>query len=258
MRRTKSRSRTRLGNLLERNLVAYAAAAGAGLLTASLPAQAEIIYTPSNTPWTLAVQNQGPALTELDLTNNGKPDFTFVMSSTLRFFSSTFVATTTAFKFLLKVDPARKGNQVVQGHQAIAASALESGASIGSQQKFGEGGLNLWFSSLKSNVTRRSGSWQPVEYAYVGLKFTMNGQTHYGWARIKFPIPGSVYPALHYPSIDGYAYESTPNKSIVAGATSESTKESPKAAASASLGTLAVGAAGLDMWRTENTPNPMH
>lgn len=257
MRRAKGRSKAHLGILLERNLVAYAAAAGAGLLTVGLPAQAEVIYTPSNIPWALAVTNQGPALTELDLTNNGTPDFTFVMSSTLRFFSSTFVATTTAFKFFLRVDPGRKGNQVVQGRQAMLASAVPDGVSIGSQQKFGVGGLKLWFSSLKSNVVRKSGSWQAVEYAYVGLKFLINGETHYGWARIKFPIPATFYPAIHYPSVDGYAYETTPNKPIVTGQTGPTAEESPRSALPANLGMLAIGAAGLDMWRTEHAANPM-
>jgi hypothetical protein len=272
MRRAKSRSKAPLGNLLEKNLVAYAAAAGASLLTVSLPADAQIIYTPSNTPMAVAVQNGGPALTPLDLNNDGSPDFNFILSSTLRFFSSTFVATTTAFKFFLKVNPAQKGNQAVQGHEAMAASALSAGAIIGPQQKFGEGGLNLWFSSLKSNRFGRSGSWQPVEYAYVGLKFSINGQTHYGWARIKFAIPASYYPALRYPSIYGYAYESTPNKPILAGQTSESSQQSsergseqssgqrfqsgPRAAAPANLGMLALGAAGLDLWRRNGSANP--
>lgn len=63
MRPAKSRSTARLGGLLEKNLVAYAAAASAGLLGASLPAQAEIICTPSNTPMAVAGLNEDPVLT---------------------------------------------------------------------------------------------------------------------------------------------------------------------------------------------------
>ena len=258
MRPAKSRSAAQLGSLLERRIVAYVAAAGAGLLGATVPAEAEIIYTPSNTPMAIAVQNKGPALTELDMNNDGTPDFTFVMLSTLVFRSTTFVATTTRFKFFVAIDPSRKGNEIVAGEQPMAASAVPDGETIGPQQKFGSRGLYLWFSSAKSYVGRQSGSWELVEYAYVGLKFVINGEVHYGWARIKFAVPGGLALAIRQPSIYGYAYESTPNKPIVTGDTGGSAEVSARSAASANLGMLAVGAAGLDFWRTGVSANLAH
>jgi hypothetical protein len=249
--RANVRSVTRLGGHLEKNLLAYAAAAGAGLLSA-MPAEAEIIYTPSNTPMAIAQSNQGPALTPIDLNNDGTPDFTFVMLSTLGFHSTTFSATTTRFKFLLKIDPALKGNQAVEGQQALTASAVPAGVTIGPKQKFAAGDAYLRFQSFHPGGSRNSGTWQNVEYAYVGLKFLINGEVHYGWARVKFPYPGSVKDA----SIYGYAYESTANQPIVTGQTSGSSQGATKASAPATLGTLATGAVGIDVWRTHDSPNP--
>jgi len=251
MSASKRRQARRLTIDIEKNLLAYAAAAGA-VIFSTAPADAEIIYTPSNTPMTVAQANKGPALTQLDLTNHGAPDFTFLMSSTLGFHSTTFSATTTRRKFLLKVDPAVKGNQAVQGQPTVTASAIPAGVTIGPQEKFGEGGLYMRFKSSHIGGSRSSGSWQKVEYAYVGLKFLINGKVHYGWARIKFPFPNGV----KLPSIYGYAYESTPNTPIVTGQTSGSADQTQKAAAPASLGTLAAGASAIDLRRSVGSASP--
>jgi hypothetical protein len=126
-------------------------------------------------------------------------------------------------------------------------SALSAGAQVGPKQKFAPGDAYLQVSSFGFGNSRRSGFWGNIEYGFVGLKFTLGGKTHYGWARIKFPQPRLVT----YPSIYGYAYESTPNKPIVAGytggapasASAQSNSEAP------GLGQLAAGAQGLNSWR---------
>jgi hypothetical protein len=234
----------RLGRHLEKNLIAYAVAASAGLVSASLPAEAEIIYTPSNTPLALNRQNEGPVFTNLDLTNDGVPDFTFGMSSTVHFSS---IGYSSRFKFYLKVIPGQTGNEAVRGSQAPTASAVPAGVRIGPNEKFGTGGYMVHeVYSRSGHIDQSSGSWQKVEFAYVGLKFLTNGQVHYGWARIKFPYPN----AFHYPSIYGYAYESTPNTPIVAGQISGSESEnSSNTGAPVSLGMLAAGAPVVNLWR---------
>jgi hypothetical protein len=242
----KSRATSRVANHLERGLIAYAVAAGAALLAPGLPVEAEIVYTPSNTPMSIAQQNHGPALTSLDLNNDGMPDFTFLMLSTLGFHSTSFSATTTRVKFILRVDPNAKANQIVQGKQAAAASIVPAGVTIGPKQKFANGGLYMEFFSANREGTRTSGSWQNVEYAYVGLQFSINGQVHYGWARVKFPYPGGV----NYPSIYGYAYESTANQPIVTGQTSGTFTAGARENAPATLGMLANGASAIDAWRS--------
>ncbi len=207
----KSRSAARLGRQLEKHLLAYAAAAaGAGLLSAAPSAEAEIIYTPSNTPMAIAQTNHGIVLTPLDLNNDGVPDFSFAMSSTLRFFSTTVIATTTHVKFLLKVVPGQAGNEAVQGQLAPTASAVPAGVKIGPQEKFAPGDLYMAIKSCGiSRCTRNSGTWQKVEYAYVGLKFLIDGQVHYGWARVSFPTRDSS--AMENP-ITSPAFMATPTK----------------------------------------------
>ena len=258
--KTPSRATARLGRHLEKNLLAYTTAAGAGLATLAMPAEAEIIYTPSNTPMVINGQNHGLGLTQLDLNNDGTPDFAFGLSSTIRF---TSIGYTSRFKFLLRVAPDQAGNQVVQGQQAGTAAAIAAGRKIGPQQKFGANGylVHQIYSRNSKGKDVSSGSWRNLEFAYVGLKFLINGEVHYGWARIKFPYPNGY----GFPSIYGYAYESVANQPIIAGQTSgtyeasgvqpsraaESKEQKTAAAASttATLGALAAGMQGLNLWR---------
>jgi hypothetical protein len=250
--KNKTRPRARLGRTLEKNLLAYAAAASAGLLLGARPADAEIIYTPSNIPISFAQRNLGPAFTRFDLSKGSGPDFTFAMS-----YTSLYSSATIRHKFYLKIVPAQAGNGAIQGAGKSVAAALSQGEKIGPQQKFGSDGLYMVISEFDGFGSRKSGTWQNVEFAYVGLKFVITGEIHYGWARIKFPYPGTFFDpgALGYPSIYGYAYESTPNQAIVAGQTSGSAQETSAASTPASLGALAAGASGVNLWRGRNFAN---
>lgn len=257
-----SRATVRLGRHLEKNLLAYMTAAGAGLATFAMPAEAEIIYTPSNTPMVINGQNHGLGLTQLDLNNDGTPDFAFGLSTTIRF---TSIGYTSRFKFLLRVAPDQAGNQVVQGQQPGTAAAIAAGRKIGSSQKFGANGylVHQVYNVNSKSKNLSSGSWHNIEFAYVGLKITIDGQVHYGWARIKFPYPYGY----GFPSIYGYAYESIPNQPIIAGQTSgtyvgsagqdsaasEATAEKGAGPANipATLGMMAAGARGIGLWRSQ-------
>ncbi|MFZ0416522.1 MAG: hypothetical protein WAM04_00340 [Candidatus Sulfotelmatobacter sp.] len=239
---SKARCKVRLGRHLEKHLAAYAAAAtGAVLLSAAPSADAEIVYTPSNTPFTHNHQNQGPVFTTLDLNNDGVADFTFAVSSTAHFSS---IGYTTRFKLYMKVVPDQTGNEVVQGSLAPTASAVPAGVTIGPKEKFVSGGYMVHqVYSQQGHINQSSGSWQKVEFAYIGLKFLINGQVHYGWARVKFPYPYGY----NYPSIYGYAYESSPNTPIVSGQTSGTAPTQANAEAIGSLGMLAAGASALNL-----------
>jgi hypothetical protein len=234
---------------LEKNLLAYAAAASATLLPAAIPAEAEIVYTPSNAKIVTAKLNAGPTFTTLDLNNDGTPDFSFMMSNTAKFSSYGY---STRARFVLKVIPQQPGNQAVLGKQSMAASAVSAGVTIGPKQKFGAGDLYMQKNSFNGLSFKSSGTWQTVEFAYVGLKIVIDGQVHYGWARIKFPYPG----VASYPSIYGYAYESTPNLALVTGRTNGSEQALAPEAAPATLGSLAAGASSMTAWRAEIPMTP--
>jgi hypothetical protein len=77
---------------------------------------------------------------------------------------------------------------------------------------------------------------------------------HYGWARVKV----ASYPQ-HAATLTGYAYETMPNRAIIAGQTKgrdDASVEESRATLMPSperptLGTLAMGAPGLSIWRKE-------
>ena len=60
------------------------------------------------------------------------------------------------------------------------------------------------------------GFFAGLDWAYAGLEFQLNGQTHYGWLRVGAPMPefngGWIYE---------YAYDTRPGAAILAGAVPE-------------------------------------
>ena len=55
-----------------------------------------------------------------------------------------------------------------------------------------------------------------VKNRYLGFKFQIKGKIHYGWARLN--VTGSGLGTI-VATMTGYAYETIPNKAIVAGRT---------------------------------------
>lgn len=100
------------------------------------------------------------------------------------------------------------------------------------------------------------GPWVNTTNRYLGLKFLINNEVHYGWARMSVPVQfergGGVM-------LTGYAYETVPNKPLLAGEKSrpsandavDPTALQVPAPASATLGLLARGADGVAIWRRE-------
>ena len=103
------------------------------------------------------------------------------------------------------------------------------------------------------------GDWVNVKNRYLGLMFPILGKTHYGWARLSVEVSRKPFSARAI--LTGYAYETIPNKSIMAGQTHEiddgdqsdsapiATPEPPPA----TLGLLAMGSNGLSIWRREES-----
>jgi hypothetical protein len=86
------------------------------------------------------------------------------------------------------------------------------------------------------------GYWGDNTPKYLGLRFSIHGEVHYGWARVSFKWKDYRAPV----KLEGYAYETTPNHPILAGkktsfdSTSDLEESDPQAG---SLGALARGAA---------------
>jgi len=80
-----------------------------------------------------------------------------------------------------------------------------------------------------------SGSWINVNKRYLGLRFKIQGKYHFGWARLNVQVANLSITA----TLTGYAYETVPNKPIIAG------REHGADPELGSLGRLARGSAGL-------------
>jgi hypothetical protein len=95
------------------------------------------------------------------------------------------------------------------------------------------------------------------------LKFTINGQVHYGWARFNVKVLHDGHNYRTTPLLTGYAYETVPNKPIITGQTQGPEDDNdftePNASLSmparqtATLGMLALGAPALSIWRRKES-----
>jgi hypothetical protein len=90
-----------------------------------------------------------------------------------------------------------------------------------------------------------------VKHRYLGLKFKIKGQFHFGWARIAVTTARNNFTA----TLTGYAYETIPGKGIIAGKTKgpDVTTVDP-----ASLGHLAAGASAIPAWRVNRSAATTH
>jgi hypothetical protein len=264
----KSRPQARLRSNIEKNLLAYAAAAtaaGVGVLACPPMAEGKIVYTPAH------VNLQGGTPFSLDLNHDGKVDFFLLLGGSVgaggtavgalsachRPFRGTkgyiCVSSTGASNSLNAVRITQSGREV--------AAALRAGAKIENGDRFQDKvavamGDVVW-ETFTSVGTRWSGAWvnggKGVKNRYLGLKFEIDGKFHFGWARLTVTTTGKHDFTA---TLTGYAYETVPGKSIIAGKTHGKDAEqaidaSAGAPEPATLGMLALGAPGLLIWRRD-------
>lgn len=225
---------------VERTLDAYglmATAAGVGLLVFVPPASAEIVYTPSTFTVTLGTRF-------IDVDGDGVGDFVI---------ADQFFPPNADFPIIgrRKLDVrGQAGAAVATSH--LGAAALFSGDVIGSSHPFVDvhqepalmvGGVSYYVGSTGTCCFSPSGNWQNLKQRYLGLKFTINGETHYGWARFSVKLPFEVTAPIKA-TLLGFAYETNPNQSIIAGDTGTNSSPNFKPRRTGTLGTLALGAAG--------------
>ena len=256
------RKTANLSNSLHQRLNIYALAAGAtgvGVSALVQPASAKIVYTPAN----VTIQGSVP----LDLDHNGVIDFYLWHSDTNN-------GSTVASFLAIYPNPAgcaAIGTALGNFRNAVA---IEKGARIAHDWKFinpdiGAMAVHSKVPHGSYSTTNWKGRWadegKGLQNRYLGLKFKIRGQTHFGWARVTVTTsPGKF---SFTAKLTGYAYETIPNKAILAGRTKgpedESRLEEPNPSAPtvptsepATLGALAVGAPGLSIWGRESQHFP--
>jgi hypothetical protein len=227
------------------NMYALAAsAAGVGVLALVPQATGKIVYTKVHK---IVRYNHGPLF--FDLNNDGVNDFALSGGS---------MGTTSGAHANLNVYAAHRGNAVwsVQSQGHHCAAAVYAGQFIGPKRKFSPNELVMFF----LNTFLGSGSafcpWINKGIAYLGLRVEINGKEHYGWARISFFNNATT--------LTGYAYETIPNKAIVAdqtrGPVNEENLDPTAVLASptfdtpspATLGALAMGSPALSIWHRKD------
>lgn len=230
-----------------------ASAAGVSMLAMGQPAEAKVVYTSTYLPLAGNIF--------LDVNNDGVYDLPI---RAYGFCISQDAGSLCGDSFALNQSSYGKGRFI--GAPGFG-SALFAGAKIGPASPFSAREIigSDWFRGFSG--TNGAPNWfgpfanegKGVRDRYLGFKFTIGKQAHYGWLRITVHIPNSNKPG-YIASITGYAYETTPNTAIIAGQKSSTAETSssfvqPELAAPetvgepASLGVLARGADTLAIWR---------
>jgi hypothetical protein len=204
-----------------------ASAAGVGALALVQPADATIVYTKVH-----HVIRLGKSYS-LDLNHDGNIDFVF---------KNVNAGTSGQNRDIFSLVPA-VGNGFLLGTRTnckTCAALVIYGYGITSGGGFsGKSAVLAHASALLGSNTFWGGRWADVSNGYLGLKFKIGSETHYGWARLSVRESFHGVLPLITPTITGYAYETVPDRGITAGRTHGTDDAKPKYPAT--LGRLAVG-----------------
>src|SRR5581483_5966377 len=210
-----------LGATIDHRMGLYAMAATAAsvsVLALSQPGEATVVITNANIP----IHAGMPVM--LDLNGDGIADFQFYLRT------SSYHSIRENYLYLQKLTA---GEGVIGQGQAV--SALIRGAKIGPRGPFGS------FAGVIENsflcTTKRCAGGTQSGYTFnqqlygdwggghpnrfIGVKFQIKGQTHYGWIRLTVTIKhkgnGHGPTGSFSATITEYGYESVANKSCGAG-----------------------------------------
>jgi hypothetical protein len=232
-----SKSASTLSPLLNRQLVAYAISAAAGAVAISTPAEAQVIYTQTD----LTISS-GSLIFDID--GNGTPDFDLIdyQLNSIYFIGGRL---------------SMKGNQgernAVAGHsnsRLYQALPVPNGVAIGPGSPGDFLNANNFFApslavalrdySNGYKLTILRGQFANTTAKYLGFRFTGSGGPHYGWMRLSVVADPSQFPSITV-KVSGYAYEATPDTSIIAGDRGHAVQSPHVQQSGATLGMLALG-----------------
>jgi hypothetical protein len=231
--------------LLQLDMYTVAAtAAGVGMLALAQPAEAKIVYTPAHV---MVAQHERYGI---DLDHDGTTDISLGRGPDE---GATYVFASGRNGVAAQLDNNRWAVAIFRGAKIGPSRHFVESSSFRPQLACGSGS--------GTGSAKWRGQWadggKGVKNRYLGIKFKSGGQFHYGWARVTITIDRAAISSV---VLTGYAYETIPNKPIIAGKTKghdedSSTEQANTAllstSAPASLGLLAMGAPGLSIWRRE-------
>jgi probable HAF family extracellular repeat protein len=169
-----------------------------------MPAQASVVYTPVN----VTLPTNG--FYAIDLNHDGITDFHF---HTVSGYEDCGLGI--RYVYQLWVGPNLAGGGIVGSQDA---DALPSGVQIDSSQSFYGSGSLMYQKVIGPGCGGDQGQWYSADRRYLGLKFLIAGQVHYGWAQLTTHAGGSDF-------LFGFAYETIPGKAIKTGQVGNGTGE---------------------------------
>ncbi len=216
-----SRVTFRISDYLNPQLNTYAqvaSAAGVSVLALAGASEAKVVYTE-----TYQVTHTGFPL-YIDLNHDGVRDFLL---------RTNFYRGSSGLEVGLYASGYRNADNVVAGRRfsdsgyfLSAASALPAGARIGPKGNFSVRfpfmAVELFqkdVGSQNSDLGPWAGKGKGVTNKYLGLKFVVDGEVHYGWARLSVTLGHHRQNNDVSGTLTGYAYETVPDKPIIAGQT---------------------------------------
>jgi hypothetical protein len=214
-----SRKKLKISDSLNRQLNAYAqvaSAAGVSVLALAGASEAKVIYTETN-----QVTHAGVPL-YIDLNHDGIKDFRL---------RTELYRGSSGLEVGLYASEYRNANNAVAGRRfsrsgyfLSAASALPAGARIGPKGNFSVPSPFMaveLFGKADGSQYSDMGPWvgkgEGVQDRYLGLRFVVDGDVHYGWARLSVALGHDRQFGDVSGTLTGYAYETDPDKPIIAG-----------------------------------------
>ena len=239
-------------NNLNRQVSQYslaAAVAGVSMLALVQPAAGEVVITEKTIHIPLATDGARDPV-KISMANNGVNNFTFSLYQSLTYRHLTIDGASLRDELRVGTGPAFD----------VYLGALARGAKIGPSNpssSFNAGGIGEISNSFSNNKFFR-GSWGgSPKNRYLGVRFPINGQIHYGWIRLTVTTNPDPHTPQMSASITAYAYETVANKAIKAGTASKAAAgipaENTQKQVGPSLGMLAAGSEGMQLWRREET-----
>jgi hypothetical protein len=242
----RQRSAATLPEALASRLDAYtlaATAAGIGLLGSALPANATPICQ------NISVVLSGTDSFALNPANQQIAPFLVVQTRFYYDYESNPMFWNRAF-----FEPNPQGVMLSAANSLPAA--VSAGALIGPSGKFAKGnsyGLLFTYGPGDSyfqykgggTLNKHRGNFKFGQTNYVGFRFLLSGQYHYGWARIEVFLHPYFHEVIAKTGISSYGYETAADTAISAGDC-----PTPELSSNgASLGLLALGEQGFSKWR---------
>lgn len=219
---------------LKQYAVAALGVAGVSTLASAQAPATHIVYTPAN----IALTEPFPGtVVPIDFNHDGVADITVSLTGFYQAFSG-HGGSAQASMF----EQPAPGNIAIGGHAIPFGVALSQAGAFRSNKFQMAFTRNFSLATSSIHQTDTQGPFANVTNKYLGVKFKIAGQFHYGWIRLSMSCSRGFCTG----KVTGYAFNSIANQSITAGqlhptAGGKAAVEVP----AGSLGMLAAGARAI-------------